>query len=408
MIVALLLALLLVPQDDVEERYLEMLDAELAAGAVERPAILLRLPGELPRAEEGAWADFNDLEGREEFLRGLDTALLARMGAAERAYVESRFPDALERLYAVLDGYPDFPPALMLLGTTYFRLRRYDDCRIAIERFLEVAPSGVWRTQALGHAYYSLGDYQRARRHYERVLAATPEGSAESPEAIRGLALCHMRLGDAERALELLDRVLELRPGHDEAYVFRARILYDQDRLEEALEAADRASELAPFQPQAWYFAMRILFDLGREEEARSAEERWRELDRVAQEVRALEMQLRFRPGSFPIIMRLCELASGIGDVATVRGRLADLILARPEEVPEAQVRILVLDTLLHLDDAEGARVAAIALEETCSDSLAAWTRLETYYASVRDRVNQVRCTGEAARLRRRAQDDGE
>lgn len=402
MIATLFLALAPALQEGIDERYVEILAAERAAGEADRPAILLRLPSELPRAAAGAWEVFDEAEDREAFLRDLDTELLATMGAAERAYLGSRFPSALESLYTVLERHPDFPPALMLLGTTYFRLRRYDDCRISIERFLEVAPSDLWRTQALGHAYYSLGDYPRARRHYERVLADTPEEMGESPEALRGLALCHMRLGDADRALELLGRVLELRPDHAEAYTFQARILFDEDRLEEALAAAERARELAPFQPQPWYFAMRILFDLGREEEALAAEARWREIDRVAQAVRALEMQLRFRPGSFPLILRLADLAASIGDVETVRVRLADAILARPEDVPEVDVRILVLDTLVSLGDVEGSRVAAAALEETCAGSVEAWRRLETYYASIRDRVNQIRCSAEAARLRSR------
>jgi tetratricopeptide (TPR) repeat protein len=383
-----------------DERYVEELSSELARADVERPAILLRTPVDLVRAEAGAWDALANPDGLAEVLRGLPADLLSGMAAAEHAYQRSNYPAALERAYAVLDAHPGFPPALMLLGTTYFRLRRYDDCRIALERFLAVMPGDLWRTQALGHAYYSLGDYGRARAHYEAVIAAFAvhtDEAGESPEALRGLALCHMRQGDSDGALALLARVLALRPDHAEAYVFQARILFDEGRLDEALVAANRARELAPYEPQAWYFAMRILFDLGREDEANETEARWRELDRVAQQVRSVEMQLRFRPGSFPLTLRLCQLAAGVGDVETARARLADLVLARPAEVPEVQVRILVLDALVSLGDAAGARVAALALEQTCARHVEAWKRLELYYASIRDRVNQVRCASEAA-----------
>lgn len=391
----LILALWLAVQNGEDERYIE----RALPAAAERPAILLRTPDALPRAALGAWERFGDAERREELLSSLDAAFRERMESAERAYLEERYPSALEGLYAALEEEPDFPPALMLLGTAYFRLRRYQDCAVALERFLEVAPGEVWRTQALGHSYYSLGDYGRARAHYERLLAAMPPELGPSVEALRGLALCHMRQGDAATALKLLDQVLELRPDHAEAHVFRARILLGEERLEEALKAAERARELAPYEPQGWYLVMRILFDLGRDDEGRAAEERWKELDRVAQEVRSLETQLRFYPGTYPIVLRLCELAASIGDVESARRRLADLLLMRPDDVPEVKLRILVLDVLERLQDAEGARVAAGALEQTCREEVEAWERLTRYYAALRDRKNQMRCAAEAARL---------
>jgi tetratricopeptide (TPR) repeat protein len=393
---AVLPLLLLLFQEGVEERSIEV---PRPAAVIERPAILLRTPEELPRAAPEAWKRFADPAQRAALLTELGPELGERLSAAERDYMQERYPTALEGLYAALEDQPDFPPALMLLGTTYFRLRRYQDCRIALERLLEVAPEEAWRTQALGHSYYSLGDYGRARSHYERVLAAQPAEVGASPEALRGLALCYMREGDSATALKLLDQVLELHPEHAEAHTFRARILYGDDRLEEALSAAERARELAPYDPQPWYFTMRILFDLGRDEEALQAEERWKELDRAAQEIRALESQLRFYPGSYPLVLRLCELAAAIGDIHTARARLADLLLARPADVSEVSLRILVLDVLENLNDREGARVAALALEQTCAGELAAWQRLERYYASARDRVNQVRCATQVARL---------
>lgn len=392
----LLSLLLLLFQEGPEERSIEV---PLPVAHAERPAILLRTPDELPRAAPDAWKRFADPAERTALLTELGPELAERQTTAEREYLRERYPTALETLYAELEDQPDFPPGLMLLGTTYFRLRRYQDCVIALERLLEVAPQEIWRTQALGHSYYSLGDYARARSHYERVLATQPAELGTSTEALRGLALCHMREGDSETALKLLDQVLELNPDHPEAYTFRARILYADDRLDEALAAAERARKVAPYDPQPWYFSMRILYDLGREEEALSAETRWKELDRVAQEVRALENQLRFYPGSYPVLLRLCELAASIGDVQTTRGRLADMLQARPAEVPEVSLRVLALDVLESLDDSEGARVAALALEQTCAGELAAWQRLERFYATTRDRVNQVRCAGEVARL---------
>ncbi|MCZ6598079.1 MAG: tetratricopeptide repeat protein [Planctomycetota bacterium] len=363
------------------------------------PAILLRTPDELPRAAAGRWDGLFDAEEerRDEVLRSVPAEVLAVLRGAEQSYHAPDYPLTLEHLYEVLTREPDFPPALLMLGTTYFRLRRYGDCIEACERFVETSPSQVWRTQVLSHGYYSLGEYEQARDHYERVLAAMPGEIGESPEALRGLALAHMRLGAEEQALELLARVIELRPRHAEAHTWRGRILYRQDRLEEALEAALRAQELDPFEPQPWYLAMKILYELDREEEALEAEVRWQELDRVAQEVRALEMRLRFDPRQYGAAVRLVELHRSVGNLPAVRQALAQEVLARPEEVPEVEVRIRVLDTLFSMGDVEGARVAALALEQACPRETRAWKRLELFYALLRDRVNQVRC-GEMAR----------
>lgn len=364
-----------------------------------RAPIFLRTPADLPRSQEGAWDSFLAQEETEQILATLGDEFLERIADAERAYRGGRYPAALEGLYQALEQQPDFPPALMLLGTAYFRLRRYEDSRLALERFCEVAPGDLWRTQALGHCHYSLGDYPLALSHYEAVLAAMPEALGPSPEALRGLALCHMRLDAPDRALELLGQVLELRPDHGEAYTFMARILHDEERLEQALLAADRARELDAFEPQPWFLTMRILFDLGREEEALATQERWKVLDAVAQQVRNLEGRLRFTPGRYSLILRLCELHAEVGDVASLRARFADLLAARPADVAEVEVRILVLDVLYAQGDHEGARVAAVALEQRCPEELEAWRRLERFYAEQRDRVNQVRCTQEILRL---------
>lgn len=360
----------------------------------ERPAIYDRTPAELPRSDPGRWTGLFDAGGGldPERFGALDPGLVAEQQRAEQAYAQGNYPGALEILYAVLEREPDFPPGLLVLGTTYFRLRRYGDSAEAYARLLEVAPELIWRTQAYGHCLYSLGEYDAARAHYEALLAAMPEEVGDSVEALRGLALCHMRLGEPTRALELLDHVLALRPDHPEALTWRARILYQEDELEAALGAALAARELDPWAPQSWYIAMRILYDLGRDDEAAEAEARWKDLDRVAQEVRSLEMRLRYEPRQYGLALRLVQLHVSVENVPAVREALAQVVLSRPDEVPELDVRAFVLDTLMDLGDQEGALVAAQALEQTCAEDPAAWKKLEIFYGRLRDRHNQVRC----------------
>lgn len=355
----------------------------LLGGALQDPLDLD--PATLPRAEAGRWAALFD--GREVVAAELPMEVAPKVLEARQAYASADFPRALALQQEILAQQPDFPPTLLELGSTYFRLRRYGDARTCLERFLEVAPSQVFRTQALGHCYYSLGEYARARDHYEQVVALEPE----SAEAVRGLALAHYRLGDPERALALLDRVLELREEHGEALAWKAQILYEEERSEEALAAAEEARSADPYSPRPWFLLARILDDLGREAEALEARDRWEELDRLVQEVRVLEGRLLYHPGDFEMAMRLAAVQREIGDGAATREAFSLALAHRPDDVQELELRIHVLDVLFDMGDPRGAEWAARGLAQACSNEPQAWKRLETYFARIGDAERQVR-----------------
>lgn len=341
-------------------------------------------PRDLPVAEEGRWSELFD--GREIVPTELPSELATLAVRAREAYGRNAYAEAIELHHEILTREPDFPPSLLELGTTYFRLRRYGDTVECLERFLRVVPDQVFRTQVLGHGYYSLGRYEDALAHYRRVIEVLPG----SPEAVRGLALAHYRLGQPEQALERLDEVIALRPDHAEAWVWKAQILHEEERPEEALVAVETARDLDRFSPKPWYLLSRVLDDLGRTAEADAARDEWRELDRLTQEARALEGQLLYRPGEFPLAMRLVEVQKEIGDPMGVRRALALAIRARPEDVSEVELRIYALDLLVELEDEEGAALAAEELARACADEAQAWKRLRIYYARTRQHDKHI------------------
>ena len=53
----------------------------------------------------------------------------------------------------------------------------------------------------------------KVRDHYERILGVVPR----SPEALRGLALARMRLGESEAAARLLEEALRIDPEYGRA-----------------------------------------------------------------------------------------------------------------------------------------------------------------------------------------------
>jgi len=357
------------------------------AQADELPAVLSRTPAELPRAAAAAWEGLFELDSNEAIGDQIGAEAVRSLAAIEGAYRTGRYPEALEGLYPLLEERPDLPPALMIMGTTYFRLRRYGDTIVAFERFLEVAPSQAWRTQALAHAYYSLGEYDRALGLYESVLAGQPNPSAE---AVRGLALTHMRLGEEDLALELLKRVVDINPANWEALAWAAQIHYDRGELEQARTQAEAARAIAAHEPRPWFILTNVLFELGEDREAEAAQTRWRELDALMQSTRRVRGLLLYNPEGYGLAVQLVELCRKSGDRAGVRDGLDRMVRSIPSDMRRVDVYIYALDALLEIGDGPAAAQAAEALSTDCADERDAWGRLELYYGLQRDRRRQI------------------
>lgn len=299
-------------------------------------------PLELPRAVEGRWAQFFvDHQPNPEVLKKLDGKAIALADQAQQAYGANRFQEAYDKAVGALALEPDLPPSLLLLGTTAFRLRRHADARLAFERFLEVAPSELWRTQGLGHALYSLGDYPAARDHYRRVL----EVLAESYEARRGLGLSLYRLGDGEGAVRELLAAIELRPTSYEAHAWLSEVLFDQGELDKARASAERAMELDAFDPRAYYTAFRVAFELGDDARADQMEARWRELTDYQAEVTALANRLLFEPDNVFLHFARMEAHARMQDQKALEAAAAELLSlpASGAEVLERGLRTIEL-----------------------------------------------------------------
>jgi tetratricopeptide (TPR) repeat protein len=342
-------------------------------------------PRRLPRAELSRWKDFDPAK--------LDRASLPPgMESVQRALLAADYPTALSALHAVLEKTPDFPPAWHQLGVLYFRLQRYGDAVVCLERYLELAPQRVGDTRVLAHGYYSLGDYPRAKAHYERVLEKNPG----EVEALRGHALACMRLGESERALAELEKVLELDPSHEDAATWRASLLYELERLEEARSAALAARDLDPFQPKPWYLLARILGDLGQEAPAREAQRRFEELAAIAQELRAVENRLMYRPVDLGLLKTACALHRQAGNRVKLRESLARLFRADPESV---DLRLFGLELTMGLADEPAGRLLAEKLAQMAPEELRVWERLEKFYASIKDRKREIEAGERRLRL---------
>lgn len=303
---------------------------------------------------------------------------------------------AIEVLLVLLDGEPDFPPATLMLGSVYFKLRRHDDAVEMFQRFLAHAPGELKRTRHLGHSLYSLGRYEEALGHYDRVLGQSAEdgglrGKARA-RALRGRGLSQMHLGFVKEARRSLLLAAGLDPRDGEAQLALARVHEENEDLEEAAGAASRAQELMPFDPRCAFLLGTLMSDLGKPEEAGRQRERFERLSPVDILIRDLETRLLHAPDDRSALAGLVRHHATIGNVAGLRGALQRLT---PENVDEL---LLVLETCVtRLPSAAAA--AGERLRKAFPSDPRGWRALATYYEALGDTARSVEAAARASDL---------
>jgi tetratricopeptide (TPR) repeat protein len=290
---------------------------------------------DVARAAPGTWAGlFVNHQPDPERMASI-TPQVARLATqAQASFGGADYPRCLAQSREVLRILPDFPPSLLVYASAAFRLRRYSDCLVAMERFAEVAPTEIWRTQVQAHSLYSLGDYSGARVHYLKVIDSAPVPKLISTEARRGLALANYRLGEERRALALLRELVATHPNHGEAWAWLAQVQFDMDELDDALVAAQRAMNLLPFESRPYFLAFRISFELGLDKESEQLEEMWSLLDAYVGEVRTLRNRLLFHPGDPEIFRALAVKHRDVGNLTALAIALEHLLQAEDFQDP--------------------------------------------------------------------------
>src|SRR5881296_2571008 len=107
-----------------------------------------------------------------------------------------------------------------------------------MRRFMDVSPE---RLVEQANERFQLQDYYGAIHLLEEVIAT---GRAFA-DAHHLLGLSYSLAGQAEKALDQLDRALELNPHYVEALIHRALVLNTMGREDEAEAALRRASEIS-------------------------------------------------------------------------------------------------------------------------------------------------------------------
>lgn len=115
-----------------------------------------------------------------------------------------------------------------------------------LQRRFDETPSIENRVR-LAQGLYDAGRYTEAHQHFEAVL----EGRDDDKDALFGFGLCCLELGEPERAVGALERLVKRQPSYREFAAYRelARALWDAGEEEACLEALVGLERLAPRLP---------------------------------------------------------------------------------------------------------------------------------------------------------------
>jgi tetratricopeptide (TPR) repeat protein len=125
-------------------------------------------------------------------------------------------------------------------------------------------------------ARLSLADlYRRVRRFNEAnvLYLALLEKGSKDPDVYLGLGQTTLELGDEAKAVEYLDRGLELDPGKMQPLIERAKIDLRHGKFETALGFLDRAREIDSTEIEVHYLRGLVLGRQGRHAEAKMEQE---------------------------------------------------------------------------------------------------------------------------------------
>jgi tetratricopeptide (TPR) repeat protein len=160
-----------------------------------------------------------------------------------------KYDCALEEFRQIQQRDPDSVAAHMLSGEALDGLGRTPDAIAEFQAAVKIAPREPEVNFGLGYLYWKSVQYDEARKYLESELAIDPN----HPQALAYLADIELKNNAPEKALPLLERVVQQRNDIRIAYLDLGVILTQQKRYEDARSALQQAVKLDPAQPDGHF-----------------------------------------------------------------------------------------------------------------------------------------------------------
>jgi Tfp pilus assembly protein PilF len=167
-----------------------------------------------------------------------------RLRRAVLFHLDGQFDLALDLYEQLLAEHPNHPAALN--NAALIALER-DDPGGAIDRLAHLEEVSTTATITLAHAHLRAGDIDRALGLLEHAVAQDLRSHAWAP-----LGEARLFVGDLAGALVAFSVAVELLPARSELWRHLGTCLAGSDRVTEAIRAFERSVELDPSDASAW------------------------------------------------------------------------------------------------------------------------------------------------------------
>jgi protein O-mannosyl-transferase len=181
---------------------------------------------------------------------------------------------------------------LLLAGRTVARNRDWRDNFSLFQAGVQAVPKSAKMHAGLGEQYMERGELDAARSELDAALRIFPD----YPQTIGVLAIVSARQGHDQEALQLFEKELALTPKTDRDYdlvcVSLAAQLVKVNQNDRALAILNEVVQTSPQNPRAWANRAVILYQRGEQQAARNDAERALQLDPNNPQAQSLLMQL--------------------------------------------------------------------------------------------------------------------
>jgi tetratricopeptide (TPR) repeat protein len=245
------------------EHFFALIKSHLALGHLEEAKALsepLKQPGKVPGDVAASFA-----------------AIFAEKGL---------FEEAILILEAARQNRSPSYPLLFNLGTTYYLKKDFTRAEQAYTEALALKPDSVDALRALARVARAEGDLEKALAHLIRARKLAPKSEPvlydfswtalnlnlvfdalpvleelqrahpTEPGYLYALAIARLQNGEAQRAVELVKRFIELRPEESGGYYVLGAALYGLKQFPDARVALERSVALTPYADAEYYLGM--------------------------------------------------------------------------------------------------------------------------------------------------------
>jgi tetratricopeptide (TPR) repeat protein len=142
-------------------------------------------------------------------------------------------------------------------GMESFELGEFAEALPAFEKAVELAPGNLEYRYYLGLVNARLERNEQALEIFRSILEREP---LKYLKVYFDIAAVHSKMGEHEKAIEVLDRAAEADPNNARAYIEKAYAYRHLGRYEQAIENLNKAKEVQPEFTQNVYYDLGALF----------------------------------------------------------------------------------------------------------------------------------------------------